>query len=198
MKNIAVLGSNSAETFDALVKYFKNKDVKIECFSDNLKSDILQTAQELQIQHKYFPAEDFVEYFGANNFDLIVLCDYENSLSEDFLLTGKFINIHSSLLPAFRGKDVLRRVFSSGVKVSGVTVYEMSNNLEDEKIIAQYPVLIGNTTHFDEYAKEIQELKNFLYPRVIDAILNDIVFDFSDLLKGSCGSGNCGGCGGCH
>ena len=84
----------------------------------------------------------------------------------------------------------------SGVKVSGVSVHQVLPDNFYDRILAQYPVLIGNTTHIDEFTKELFAVSNKLYPVVIDAVLNDKVFDFNDLFKSSC-SGNCGGCNGC-
>ena len=116
-------------------------------------------------------------------------------LPDDVLELGRFINIHPSLLPAFKGKDAIQRAFLSGVKVSGVTVHRVTDELDGGKIIAQYPVLIDNAMHFDEFEAEIHQTEHILYPIVIDKLLKDEVFDFSDLF-GRCG--NCGDCGKCH
>ena len=102
------------------------------------------------------------------------------------------ICFHPSLLPSFNTKEPIKDAFCAGVKVSGVTVYCPKT----DKIIAQYPVLIGNSTHYDEFEKEIHQLEHLLYPIVIDKILKDEVFDFNDLM-GKC-SGNCSGCNSCH
>lgn len=196
MKKIAVLGSGSGENFEAIVNYFKGKDVEIICLSDNLNSDILIKAKDAGVKHQYLPFEENASYFGTHNFDLIVLSGYAQSLPPEILNLGKFINIQPSLLPAFKGKDAIQRAFYAGVKVSGVTVHHVTSELDGGKIIAQYPVMIGNLTHFDEFEAEIHQLENKLYPLVIDAILEDRVFDFSDLLNSSCSCS--GGCSGCH
>lgn len=103
------------------------------------------------------------------------------------------ICIHPSLLPAFDTENPIKDAFMAGVKVSGVTIYSPKNN----QIIAQYPVLIGNGTHFDEFEDEINKLEQLLCPIVVDKILKDEVFDFSDLL-GGCQNGNCKNCSNCH
>lgn len=198
MKKIAILGSNGGSLFEAVVKHIKDK-FDITCLSDNIKSEILHKAKDLSIKNQYLPYEENAGFFGAENFDLIILCDYDKELSEETIELGRFVNIHPSLLPSFKGKDAIYRAFESGVKVSGVTVHWVTNELDGGKIIAQYPVLIGNTTHFDEFETEIHALEETLYPRVIDAILKDKVFDFSDLLSsGGCGHCSGGNCGGCH
>lgn len=195
MKKIAILGSDKVELFENIYRYFKGKDVDITVISDNVNSELLFLAKNLGVSFKHVPEKENVEYFGSNNFDLIVLTDYRHNLSEEVIESGKFINIHPSLLPAFKGEDAIYRAFVAGVKVSGVTVHWITNEPDGGKILAQYPVLIGNTTHYDEFETEIHDLQNFLYPKVIDAILNDKVFDFTDLFENAkCHPGGCGNC----
>lgn len=200
VKKIAILGSGQGIVFESIVNYLKNTNIEITCLSDNLKSELLKKAQDLQIEQKYLPTEENTQYFASRDFDLIVLTDYDNKLDNDTLEVGKFINIHPSLLPAFKGEDAIQRAYLAGVKVTGVTVHWLKENLEDETIIAQYPVLIGLTTHLDEVVNDIYDVEKKLYPPVIEAILNDKVFDFQDLFKSSChaNKGCSGSCSKCH
>lgn len=201
VKNIAIMGTNDSRNILAIINYLKNNNnIKITCISDNLNSEILKIAEEMNIDKKYLPYEQNTQYLAAKNFDLIVLSGYTKELNAETLKIGKFLNIHPSLLPAFKGDDAIHRAFISGVKVSGVTVQQITDDLENCKILAQYPVLIGLTTHFDEFEEEIHQIEDKLYPPVIEAIIEDRVFDFPDLFKNSCNkSGSCnGGCSGCQ
>ncbi len=194
MKKLAVLGSASGQNLRAIVKYFENKDVLITAVSDIENSDFISDAKNMKIDWKFLPFEQNFEYFSSHDFDLIALSDYRKQLKSDVLELGKFISIHPSLLPSFKGPDAINRAFFSGVKVSGVTVHLINEDIDNGKIIAQYPVLIENLTHYDEFEREIHALEDLLYPIVIDKLLNNQVFDFSDLIR----SGGCGGCSGCH
>lgn len=81
--------------------------------------------------------------------------------------------------------------------MSGVTISYISSDKSESAIIAQYPVLINNTDHFDDFQKNINGLEKVLVPRVVKSILDDTVFDYNDLFNVSCGSscgGNCGNC----
>lgn len=198
MKKIAILGSGSEKIFEAVAEYFDGKEVELTCLSDELNSDILKCAQKLGIKYRYLPYESNAEYFGSGDFDLVVLAEYSKALTEETLSAVKVVNAHPSLLPAFKGDEAIRRAYTAGVKVSGVTVHWISNEPDGGKIIAQYPVLIPNLMHYDELEIEIQKVINILYPKVIECILEDKVFDFSDLFSGKCNGGSCGGCGGCH
>ena len=191
-KKIALMGSD--ECLESIAKYLNN--IEITFISDDANSGVFNKAKELNCSCKYVPPEELSSHFASNNYDLIVLTDYAKELPADVLNLGRFINIHPSLLPSFKGSDAIQRAFLAGVKVSGVTVHWVTSDIDGCKIIAQYPVLIGNSTHFDEFKKEIIEMENTLYPIVIDKILKDEVFDFSDLVGGCTHS--CNNCTSCH
>lgn len=203
MKKLAIMSSDRGVNLEAIVEHFKrleNFDIEIILITDNVNSDVLKRAQSLGLKTKYLPREENAVYFANNDFDLIAIDDYKAELKPNVLEFGRFINIHPSLLPAFKGNDALARAFSAGVKVSGVTVHWCTNEIDGGKIIAQYPLLIGNLMHFDEFKTSIENLQNHLYPVVIEKVLEDKVFDFEDLFnahKASCG-GNCSSCGGCE
>ena len=133
---------------------------------------------------------------NAENYDLVCLEGTEGEISDALISSSEVINIHYSLLPAFQCKDAIKISYTSGVKVGGVTIHKVEPANFYGKIYAQYPVLIGNTTHFDEYIKELEAVRNKILPVVVESILNDRVFDFGDLMKNSCQSG-CGNCKGC-
>lgn len=198
MKKLAILGSAKSCVLEDILKYFNGKDVEITCLSDDEHCEFFKKAKELNENTKLLPYEINVEYFSSHDVDLVAVCDYRKVLQKEVFETNKFINIHGSLLPAFRGADEISRAFMAGVKVSGVTVHKLTEDIERDEIIAQYPILIENLTHFDEFEENIYKLEGKLYPIVIDKVLKDEVFDFSDFLtSGGCG-GSCGGCEGCH
>lgn len=143
---------------------------------DHIAKAFLNYFRDKDVEIILFDTPDKV----IGDFDLILFYNYQGKIPKNG------VNLHPSLLPAFDCEDALREAFLAGVKVSGITV------VYHGKILAQYPVLIGTSTHFDEFEKEIHNLENLLYPIVIDKILKDEVFDFSDLI------GGCEGCRGCH
>lgn len=198
MFKIGLLCSKVDYLIEPFNDFFKNKDVQLICISNDEHSDFLKKAQVLNIENKYLTNEKNFEYFSSHNFDIVAVCGYDEIIKKDVLETGRFINIHESLLPAFKGTDALYRSFSAGVKVSGVTIHYLSDENYNGEIIAQYPVLIGNLTHFDEYKEEMYAVEKMLYPIVIEKLLKDEVFDFSDLINSNKCTNSCNSCGGCH
>lgn len=196
MKTLAIMGSGNGSNFEAIVKYLqKRNDIDITCLSNIKDAYILKRAKNLGIKNKFLPYEDNFDYFSENKFDLVTLAGYMKILPDNVLNEmGNVINIHPSLLPAFKGsKDAIKDAFFAGVKVSGVTVHKVTLDVDGGKIIAQYPVIVRSDMHFDEFEKEIHQTEHKLYPIVIEKILDDKAFDFSDLVKSSCRN-NCGRC----
>lgn len=195
MKKLAIMGSGNGSNFEAIAKYFESKDVEITCLCNVEDAFMLQRSKNSGIESYFLPYKENLKYFKENKFDLIVLAGYMRILPDEVLIEmGKVINIHPSLLPAFKGsKNGIKDAFLAGVKVSGVTVHWVTSDVDGGQIIAQYPVLINNETHFDEFEAEIHTIEHKLYPIVIEKILEDKVFNFSDLMRHSCNSG-CGGC----
>lgn len=195
MKKLAIMGSGNGSNFEAIAQYFQGKDVQITCLSNVEDAYILKRAEKFGIKNEFLPFKNSLEYFSKNKFDLIVLAGYMRIISDDVLeQMGKVINIHPSLLPAFKGSaNGIKDAFLAGVKVSGVSVHWVTSDVDGGQIIAQYPVFITNDMHFDEFEEEMHKIEHKLYPIVIEKLLEDKIFDFSDLMKSTCG----GGCGGC-
>jgi phosphoribosylglycinamide formyltransferase 1 len=80
---------------------------------------------------------------------------------------GRLINIHPSLLPAFKGLHVQQQAIDAGVRLSGCTVHLVTPELDSGPIIAQaaVPVLAGDTA--DTLAARILRQEHRLYPLVV-------------------------------
>ena len=123
-----------------------------------------------------------------SDFDLIVSVNFKTKSDISILKS------HYSLFPAFMESDEpVRDAMLYGNKVTGLTIY--FNN--PFKIVAQYPLMIPNSAHFDEVMQELVYLEQVIYPLVVEKVLNNETVDMKTLLSKGC-SGNCGGCGGCN
>ncbi|HEY6578954.1 MAG TPA: phosphoribosylglycinamide formyltransferase [Rhizomicrobium sp.] len=85
------------------------------------------------------------EILRRANVRFVCLAGFMRILSSKFVegWMGHLVNIHPSLLPAFKGVDVHRRILDSGVRISGCTVHFVVPELDSGPIIAQaaIPVL---------------------------------------------------------
>jgi phosphoribosylglycinamide formyltransferase-1 len=81
--------------------------------------------------------------------DLVALCGFMRLLSAGFLeqVGVPVLNVHPSLLPAFRGLHAQRQALESGARVTGVTVHLVDPGMDTGPILLQAPldVLPGDT-----------------------------------------------------
>ena len=80
------------------------------------------------------------------------------------------INIHPSLLPAFKGLDTQQKAIDAGVKFSGCTNHYVSSKMDSGTIIAQAVTPVYTTDTADILAKRILKAEHKLYPLVLRAL----------------------------
>lgn len=83
---------------------------------------------------------------------------------------GRILNIHPSLLPAFKGIRVHEQAIAAGVRISGCTVHFIVPELDSGPIIAQaaVPVLAGDTA--ETLAARTLEAEHRLYPMALKLV----------------------------
>lgn len=90
-------------------------------------------------------------------------------LSDEFVekWRDRQLNIHPSLLPAFRGLNVYARAIEAGCKVSGCTVHFVRAAMDEGPIVAQtsVPILEGDTA--ETLAARILIEEHKLYPHAL-------------------------------
>ena len=81
--------------------------------------------------------------------DLVALCGFMRLLSPEFLerVSTPVLNVHPSLLPAFRGLNAQRQAIEAGVRITGATVHFVDSGMDTGPILLQAPldVLPGDT-----------------------------------------------------
>ena len=181
---IVVLISGRGSNLAAICK--NSLAPQIKCVISN-KADALgiNIAKEYNIpteviNHK--PYKDRTEFDQAlaktidkYNPKLIVLAGFMRILSPYFVnhYLNRLVNIHPSLLPAFVGINAQEQAISEKVKVSGVTVHYVTEQLDHGPIIAQGVVKVLSNDTSDSLSQRILEIEHIIYPFAISKILNN-------------------------
>jgi len=101
--------------------------------------------------------------------DLVALAGFMRILGGDFVrhYSGRMVNIHPSLLPAFPGLHTHRRALQEGVKLHGCTVHFVTPQVDHGPIIAQaaIPVRAGDTEV--TLAARVLQQEHRIYPLAI-------------------------------
>ena len=116
--------------------------------------------------------------------DLIVLAGFLVKIPESMVakFSGRIINIHPSLIPAFcgvgyYGLHVHEEALKRGVKVTGATVHFVNEGMDEGPIIAQKPVFTeeGDTPEILQ-RRVMEQAEWLLLPQAIDDIANDRLY----------------------
>ena len=101
--------------------------------------------------------------------DFVVLAGFMRILTEKFVMhyTGRLINIHPSLLPAYAGMHTHARALQDGVKIHGCTVHFVTPDLDHGPVIIQaaIPVLTDDTEH--SLSARVLHEEHRIYPQAI-------------------------------
>lgn len=108
---------------------------------------------------------------------LICLAGFMRLLSAWFVdqWPDRIVNIHPSLLPAFKGTDSHAQVLAAGVKLSGCSVHFVRSEMDAGPIVMQaaVPVLPGDNE--DSLAARVLAAEHQCYPRAVRLIAENRV-----------------------
>jgi phosphoribosylglycinamide formyltransferase-1 len=77
------------------------------------------------------------------------------------------MNIHPALLPAFKGSAGIKDAFDYGVKVTGVTVHFVDEEMDHGPIILQAAVKVEEKDTLQTLEAKIHQVEHKLYPQAI-------------------------------
>lgn len=107
--------------------------------------------------------------------DLVVLAGFMRILTADFVnhYSGRLLNIHPSLLPAFTGLHTHERALSEGVKVHGCTVHFVTADLDHGPIIIQATVPVLDTDTEEQLSARVLAQEHRVYPQAVRWFVED-------------------------
>ena len=186
-RNLGVLISGRGSNLQAIIRAIGDGrlDARIAVVVSN-RADAagLLRAREAGIETLCIPHRDFAtreEYDGrlvqelrARDVRLVCLAGFMRVLGPEFVnaFPNAILNIHPSLLPAFRGLDAQRQALEHGVKVSGATVHLVTCDLDGGPIVVQAPVPVRDDDTADTLAARILVEEHKLYPEAIRLVLD--------------------------
>ena len=123
-----------------------------------------------------FDSEMDVALRGAQP-DIVVLAGFMRILSDGFVRgwEGKLINIHPSLLPAYKGTKVHERVIEAREALSGASVHFVVPELDAGPVIAQATVPVHPDDTPQMLADRVLEVELKLYPEALKLLASDKV-----------------------
>ena len=116
-----------------------------------------------------------LKYFKSINADLAVVVAYGQIIPKEFLnLTKKgFINIHASILPAWRGAAPIQRSIMNLDKETGITIMKIAEQLDTGPICNTYKINLENNLNAQDISEQLSSLAAEKILDNIDNILDD-------------------------
>ena len=184
--NIAVFASGKGTNFAAIIRAVKKGKIKANLsllVCDKPGAGAISRAKRAGIKVALVKREDFAtkedfenkitQHLEENQIDLIVLAGYMRLVDPKLLARykNKILNIHPSLLPSFKGTEGIKEAFDYGVKVTGVTVHFVDEEMDHGPIILQKTVPIEGDDTQKSLETKIHKLEHKLYPEAIRLVV---------------------------
>lgn len=189
---IGVLGSGRGSNLDAIFRAIEAGTLEAEIalvVSDVADSGVLEMARARGVPAVFVdPGEgrsrlgeasqkEICDRLRAAGVDLVVLAGFLRVLRAPLLeeFADRIVNIHPSLLPAFKGLRAWEQALNAGVPVTGCTAHMVTEDLDSGVILGrtEVPVLPGDGA--ESLHARIQEAEHVLYPRCIATLLRSQV-----------------------
>ena len=185
---LAVLVSGRGSNLQAIIDSIEKNNLAAEIsliLSNVPDAYALQRGKEHGLESVFLDPKSFsnrddyekrmIELLRSKSIDLVCLAGFMRILGKKFIeaFSGKIINIHPSLLPAFPGLNVQEKALQHGVRFSGCTVHFVNEEVDGGAIISQAVVPILDADDTQSLSDRILEQEHIIYPEAIRLVIED-------------------------
>jgi phosphoribosylglycinamide formyltransferase-1 len=179
---VAVLVSGEGSNLQAILDKVHGRDgIEVVCVGSN-RADArgLGRAEKASIETHVFDAADvggdrevrdrlLGDWLDQHEIDLLVLAGFMEILSPEFIrrFQGRIVNVHPSLLPAFRGIRAIEQALDYGVRVTGVTIHFVDEGVDSGPIILQQAFELPYSAELESIEESVHAIEHELLPRAI-------------------------------
>ncbi|MDB5733760.1 MAG: phosphoribosylglycinamide formyltransferase [Alphaproteobacteria bacterium] len=178
MKKVAVLISGRGSNLGSLIAAQEGSYKIILVISNNADAAGLERAAAAGIATLIVPHAgktrdsfdgELDAALRAAGAEIVVLAGFMRILSDGFVRgwEGKLVNIHPSLLPAYKGIKVHERVIEARETLSGASVHFVVPELDAGPVIAQARVPVHPSDTPDALAARVLGVEHQLYPEAL-------------------------------
>jgi len=185
---LAVLVSGRGSNLQAIIDSIEKNNLAAEIsliLSNVPDAYALQRGKKHRLESIFLDPKSFssrddyekqmIELLQTKSIDLVCLAGFMRILGKKFIeaFSGKIINIHPSLLPAFPGLNVQEKALQHGVRFSGCTVHFVNEEVDGGAIISQAVVPILDADDTQSLSDRILEQEHIIYPEAIRLVIED-------------------------
>jgi len=185
---LIVLASGGGSNFQAIADALREREIAariVAVISDKPGAKVLDRARQLEIDSEVV---DFAAFDARTAFndalrcsvqmyapDVVILAGYMRILDDPFVeqWRGRLVNIHPSLLPAYRGLHTHRRVLADGESQHGATVHFVVPALDAGQIIVQAQLQVHPDDDERRLAARVLRMEHVIYPLAVQWLVED-------------------------
>lgn len=183
---VAVLVSGFGSNLQALIDATHEEDYPgliVLVISNRDEAYALTRARQADIPTRVLRHQDFADRISydraldgilqEHSVEFVCMAGFMRILSPWFTRkwAGRIINIHPSLLPAYKGLDTHARVLAAGEKRHGCSVHWVTEALDSGGIIAQLATDIRPSDTLESLKNRVHLLEHQLYPEALRLVL---------------------------
>lgn len=187
MQSLIIFASGKGSNAQAIIDYFRGKDVKVSLIVSN-KADagVLDIAKNehipfLIINKQTMNEALLLEQLLEQQPSLLVLAGFLWKVPDAVIQTfpNQIINVHPALLPKYGGKGmyghhVHEAVVANKEKESGITIHYVNEHYDEGNIISQARCVVTSKDTPDTLAHKIHKLEHYFFPRTIEFLLQQL------------------------
>ena len=185
---MAIFASGAGSNAQKIISHFKNsaKANVVLIVVNKPGAGVVSIAGKenidvLILDRNKFEETGYVQELKNYKIDFIILAGFLWKIPSILInaFSGKMVNIHPALLPAYGGKGMYGNAVHSAViaaheKESGITIHYVDEKYDHGEIIFQASCGIDEQETAESLAEKIHQLEHENYPKIIEATLDKI------------------------
>ncbi len=179
---IGVLASGKGTNFQELINLSEKGDLDIDIkvlITNKESAGCIKRAETAKIPHKIIRDKDFsqkelfeleiVNTLIRYEVELVVMAGWMKIVTPFFVdkFKNKMINIHPSLLPAYKGGSAVKDSILNGSKITGCSVHFVEKEVDSGSLIMQAALPIRDDDDIESLTRKIQILEHKILPHSI-------------------------------
>jgi len=188
IKKIAILFSGAGSNLEKLLEKlhqqtFEHCRIEVAAticnrpYATGIEKSRSYGIEPIVLDHTYYETREafdkaLVKAIRQSGAELTVLAGFMRFLTPYFTKHVKAINLHPSLLPLFKGGNAIKESFDSPMKVAGISVHYVSEELDGGEIIAQRCFEKEEGMSLEAFEDKIHRLEHELLPETVKNLLN--------------------------
>ena len=179
---VAVLASGGGTNLQALLDDPAVGRSVVLALSDRPDAGALERARARSVEAMHVDPATFpdraafdrgvLEVLREREIDIVALAGFMRILGPELVgaFRGRMLNVHPALLPAFPGAQAVADALDWGVKVTGVTVHMVDEQIDHGPVVFQEAIEIAPDDDRNSLEERVHEAEHRLLPAAVRAL----------------------------